>query len=119
MTATAAPATAYTVDTTGWELDHLAQMISQVRFDASQGNQRPLTANETEALEHDTLGLQLGLDDWWTTDTEVARALDTLEPVITEAIFQRDLAAALDRLNHGLDLTFEQRAAYDEYVAGL
>lgn len=113
------PTTAARVDTTGWNLDYLATHLTNVSFDASQGNNRPLTADEVDALSGTDAGLpDDGEDDWWTSDLEVAAAADRLGSIVAEAVYQRDLGEALAALHDDRLLTGPQRAAYEQYIAG-
>lgn len=113
------PDTPGAVDTTGWDLDHLAATITAVGFDARQGNNRPLTTDEADDLTGPPVGLpDNGETDYWTSDPEVQAAVETLAPIVDEAVFQRDLAAAFTALHAGREPTPAQRDAYDAYVAG-
>jgi hypothetical protein len=103
------------IDVTGWDLDHLAELITTVRQDRLVGADRELTEDESEAL-----GLtyaETGMPTVWTTEMHrVAEAADHWGQVIDEAIFQRDLPRAMAAHTEGRALNALEQAAWDTYL---
>lgn len=117
---TADPYADQEIDTTGWDLNALAEHIRTVRMDQAARNPRPLTADEIEALTHPVLGLCEGWEtvEAWTMDGTVVRAVERLGAVVDEAIFQRDLNSAVRKLcsRDAPALTEAESRAFDDYL---
>lgn len=117
------PNTTRTIDVTGWDLDHLNTLLTSMIMDSAVGSDRELTDEEQDALTGPTVPRGLPdtapPDGYALGDTAVTAAIDGLSAVIGEAMWRRDLSAALTRLAGGRELTINQRLAYDVYTTGL
>lgn len=108
-----------TIDVTGWELDRLAGVVGEAEYDRQHGDDRELTDDELDALTGDGLLGEAPAIGWHLHDEPVTDAIVYLALILAEAIFQRDLPAALDAKANGRELTIGQSLIYASYVEAI
>jgi hypothetical protein len=103
------------IDVTGWDLDYLAEQVTNVRQDLMLEAERELTEDEKIALDYPVE------HPVWTDDprSELDERTTYWGAIYDEAIYQRDLHVALVKLGKELTLTMREQAAYDRYVREL
>lgn len=115
------------IDTTGWDLEHLAELCGTMRLDALGGSDRELTDEEAVALAspeiEGLLPAEAVLRGWALGDKLVTEALERLSEIVHLALDERDLPRALAKLagetgSEG-ELTAGERVAYANFVDSL
>lgn len=97
------------------DLDFLNEQIVTMRQDRLVGADRPLTFDETDALDYNGT-LLAEIDEPWLLDHGVSVRLDYFSQILDEAIYQRDLPRAQAKKAAGQDLNALERAAWERHI---
>jgi hypothetical protein len=114
------------IDVTGWDLDHLADLLGTLRGDQMIEAHRDATDEEIAALTSDDIEglLRTGVypASFLICDEAIVKATERLGEIVHAALDQRDLPRALAKLsdeNNREELTASERVAYANYVDSL
>jgi hypothetical protein len=111
------PMTAEKIDVTGWDLDRMHETLVSLLWTINHDQaDRELTPAEADAVTGAGYLPPPNGRGYWTLDEDVRETAARLSQIVDEAIYQRDLPAAMEALAAGQELTLRQRWAYDHYV---
>lgn len=118
------PRTDQVIDVTGWNLDDLDDILTDLHAD--QQLEGVLGDYELEPAQLDAIAGPYGIDlsqprprGYYVFDADVREATDRYREIVEEAIFVRDRDAALAALAAGQPLTAAQGVAYDRYIQSI